>query len=168
MARPFKNPNLDAVKALVTIYGPSEASKLSGVPIGTIQGWCYRYKWRMAKNIPKPKSNLLISGKDAGDAIADAMARHKQEAEVNLAHYAAKAAKRAVQHGDPLKIARNVRDAAAVYRTVFPPEEGGEMVEGAILVGGARVTDNPTEMLAAAEVIEDVREELPDQRPESH
>lgn len=100
--------------------------------------------------------------KDAGDAIRDAMANHKEVAEVNLAHYAARAATRAAKHKDPLAIARNVRDAAAVYRTVFPPEQGGEMVEGAILVGAALVRDNPVEMLATTEVseIEDGRSEM--------
>ena len=98
-------------------------------------------------------------------ANAEAMANHKQEATVNLAHYAAKASKQALQVEDPLSHARQVRDVAAVYRTIYPPEDGGELIEGAILIGAGVVKDNPVEI---QERVIDVRENVSDQGPESH
>jgi hypothetical protein len=157
-----------AIKALVAVYGPREAARQAGLPQGTVLYWATKYKWRKADRIPRSTGINGMSGiipKDAGDAISDAMAQHKEEATVRLAQYTAKAARKASQLKDPLEKARNVRDVAAVYRAVWPEEQGGEMVEGAILVGGAAVRDNPVEMLALT-TPGDVREELSDQRPQ--
>ena len=98
--------------------------------------------------------------KDAAEMLTDAMAAHREESALNMAKFAARASKQAANLSDPLSKARAVRDVAMVYSTLWPPLDGGEMVEGAILIGGAVVKDNPTEMLA------DVRENLSDQRPE--
>ena len=157
-----------ALKALVAIFGPREAARQSNIPFGTVASYCYRYQWKKAKGF-KPTTGInreaVETNKDAADAIAEAMASHKQEATVNLAHYAAKASKQAVEVADPLSHARAVRDVAAVYRTIYPPEDGGEMIEGAILIGAGVVKDNPVEI---AERTIDVRENVSDQRAESH
>jgi hypothetical protein len=167
---PYRDHSIsrDAVKALVAVYGPSEAARQAKLSRNTVLTWCRRFKWKKAAVIPRSSGKNGMSGivpEDAGDAIVRAMAAHKEEAEVNLAHYAANAARQAAKLKDPLEKARNVRDAAAVFRAVFPEEQGGEMVEGAILVGAALVRDDPVEMLAVTQ-IEDVRKDLSDQRPE--
>lgn len=164
--------NRDAVKALVTVFGPREAARQANLPPGTVFSWCRRFKWKKAACV-KPTNGInggpqTAPERDAADILAQAMAKHKEESTLNLAHYTAKAAKAAVKATDPLKVARNVRDVAQVYRVLYPPEEGGELVEGAILVGGAAVVDDHREMLALAEEVQeaDVRQEIPDSRPE--
>jgi hypothetical protein len=167
MANPAKpvDKSVDkaAVRALVAVYGGREAAKLSGLPLGTVLSWCYRYGWRKAKVPMRPRGGLPISGKGPVEAIVDALEKHKEESTMHLAEFTARAAKKAAKHADPLSVARNVRDVAHVYRAVWPEEEGGEMVEGAILVGTAQVKDDPVEMLAETVPLEDVREEFSDQ-----
>jgi Putative ATPase subunit of terminase (gpP-like) len=141
-----------AIKALVAVYGPREAARQAGISPFTVLSWCRRYKWKKADRIIRSTGvNGALAGtaKDAADSITAAMARHKEEATVDLAHYTARAARDAAKHEEPLEIARKVRDVAQVYRTLYPPEEGGEIIEGAILVGRAVVKDNPVEMLEA-------------------
>jgi hypothetical protein len=177
MSKPDKSIDKAAVKALVAVYGAVEASKLSGVPFGTIKSWCFRYGWRKLRLPERPKGHLPISNKDPAEAFEAALAEHRDSSTLHLAQYTARAAKKAAQHEEPLEIARSVRDVAQVYKAVWPPEEGGEMVEGAILVGTAQVKDDTAEMLAATEILEvrdqmsevreDVREDISDQGPQS-
>jgi hypothetical protein len=84
---------------------------------------------------------------------------------MNLALYVDRAAKKAARHEEPLAISRQVRDVASVHKTLWPVEEGGELIEGAILVGTAKVTPNTMEIEAMAREVDDVRAELPDQGP---
>ena len=151
-----------ALKALVAVFGPREAARKSGIPFGTISSLCYRFKWHKAKGLSPAPGNSLISGKDPAEAITEVMAQHREEATVNLAHFAAKASRQALEGSDPLGKARAVRDVAAVYRTIYPPESGGELIEGSILIGEAQVKDDPVEMLA------NVREIVSDQGPQGH
>ena len=160
-----------AVKALVAVYGIREAARQSGIPVGTISSWSCRFKWKKADKILLGTNGALssaaIAGKDAADLLTEALTRHRQDSTLHLAHYTARAAKKAAEHEDPLSIAGKVKDVAGVYGTLFPPEEGGDLIEGAILVGSIKVKDSPEEMLARAQVVEDdVRETLPDQGPE--
>lgn len=159
MANPAKpvdySIDMAAMKALVAVYGATEASKISGVPFGTIKSWCFRHGWHKAK-LPPAKSRFPIGGKDPAEVFEHALAKHRDSSTLHLAQYTARAAKKAAVHEEPLEIARSVRDVAQVYKTIWPPEEGGEMVEGAILVGTAIVKDDPVEMLAEVEALEDV------------
>jgi hypothetical protein len=163
---------MQAVKALVAVYGGRETARRTGLPLGTILSWCYRYKWRKASGLKQVQKPLPISGKDAGEAIRDVMSQHKEEASVSLAQYAARAAKKAAGHERPLEIARAVRDVAQVYRSVWPAEDGRQLLEGSLLLGAAKVVDDPAEMLKAVEegqqtLEADVREEVSDQGPAS-
>jgi len=171
MALP-KRPDaeLGALKALVTVYGTREASRVSGVPYGTISAYAFRYKWKKATFKKEPRRHDGVTGKDAADLLAEALEKHKNASTLNLAKYVDKAAKKAAEHRDPLEVARKVRDVAGVHQVLFPAEEGGEgLIEGAILLGSAKPTINPAEVEARAvegRVIDDVRTELPDQRPQ--
>jgi hypothetical protein len=149
-----------AVKALVAVYGPREAARQAGLPFGTVSSWCRRFSWKKAARIERTtgiNGASLIAGKDAADALSDALNSHKEASTLNLAKFTERASSKAARHGDPLSVARNVRDVAQVYRTVWPVQEEGSIIEEAILIGTAKVTDNPQEMLAH------VREELPHQ-----
>lgn len=174
--------NREAVKALVAVYGPREAARQAKIPYGTMCTWCRKFSWKKAERLVhmtgKNGDPSVPMKDDAGDALIRALQNHKEISTLNLAHYTAKAAVQAAKLKDPLEKARNVRDVAAVYQAVWPEMESGELIEAAILVGGMVVKDDPKEILEAARdphhtsniehhTLEDVREELPNQRPES-
>ena len=166
--------NREAVKALVAVYGPNETARQTGIPRGTVMSWCRRYKWKKSGTLIHTSGingNPGVASKDAADAISEVMAKHREKSTVHLAEYVHRASRVAAKTSKPLDVARKVRDVASVYHTLYPPEQGGELLEGGILIGMDKVTDNPKEMLeksVEAEVITDVREELSDQRPEGH
>lgn len=152
---PAANKTVDkaAVKALVTIYGPREAARISGLKPGTIFWWCKRYNWKKAKAREAPS----IVGKDAGDAIRDALEKSKTASTINLAKFTERASEKAAKHTNPLEVARKVRDVAGVYSTLWPNESETELIAGGILIGEQRVEDNPQEL----KEITDVREIVP-------
>jgi len=150
--------NRDAVKALVAVYGPREAARQSKLPYGTVSCWCRRYKWKKADRLTRTSGingDPSLPQDDAATALLKAMAQHKEESTLNLAEYVRNASKQAKNtKKDPLQHARQVRDVASVYNTIWPAESEGELIEGAILIGAAPVKDNPAEMLAKATVVE--------------
>ena len=157
-----KSVDKGAVKALVTVYGPNEAARISGVPRGTIHTWCHRYKWKKAiVNVVgagiEGKTNM--AGKDAGDILRESLEDSKRESTLNLAKFTQRASKKAAEHKNPLEVARKVRDVAGVYSTLWPAEEHTELIDGGILLGTAEVTVNPEEV---KELSAHVRAELPD------
>jgi hypothetical protein len=154
-----------ALKALITIYGPREAARKAGIPEGTVTVFASRHKIRKATGFVPSAENP-----DAGDAIANAFAKDREESALNLAKYTRNASQKAAEHKDPLEVARKVRDVAGVYATLWPPGEESELIESALLMGAETPTVNPEEVRARAiEVAEDsrdVRPELQDKRPE--
>lgn len=163
MAARYRDHSVDrsAVKALVAVYGPREAARQANLPVGTVLSWCRRYQWKKAMFIPratgingdKPPKN------DAAMALAEAIENHREQSTLHLAKYTEKAAKQASELSNPLDAARKVRDVAGVHAVLWPKGEENELIESGILIGSAKVVDNPQEILA------NVREVLPDQRP---
>lgn len=136
--------NRDAMKALVSAFGSREAARQTGVPYGTIAAWCRRYKWRRAQpGIQPDKAGQPIRNQDPGDALTSVLERHKTASTLHLAQFTAKASKQALRGKDALGKARRVRDVAAVYRTLWPEERTGELIEAGILIGQDSVTDSP-------------------------
>lgn len=159
---------MQAMKALVAIYGPREAARISGIPAGTVLSYASQHKWKRAA-INRPGNQVDPNKRDVADVLVAALEKHKEESTLHLAEFTARASREAANHSKPLDIARKVRDVAGVYSTLWPAEEGGELIEGAILLGTARVTDNPGEILELTKVsdVSDVRKELPDKGPSS-
>ena len=147
-----------ALKALIKIYGPREAARKANVPEGTMLFYARKHKIKKAIGF-KPEKDVVL------EAIEDAFAKDREATALNLATYARKASEKAAKHADPLEVARKVRDVAGVYATIWPPGESEELIEGAILLGGMQPTVNVAEVQARAKEIEDVRTELPEQRP---
>lgn len=152
--------NRDAVKALVAVYGPREAARQAKLKECTVLRWCARYGWKKASRLIHTNG---INGDpsipmtdDAGDALVKAFQKHKEQSTLNLAHYTAKASKQAAKLSNPLEKARQVRDVATVYKTLWPAEEGGKLIEGEILIGTMKVRDNPEEMLAMTEKLPEI------------
>jgi nucleoside-diphosphate-sugar epimerase len=151
-----------AVKALVTVYGPNEAARMTGIPRGTIFSWCHRFKWRKAHvnvvgKVRETRSN--IAGKDAGDVLRESLENSKTMSTLNLAKFTENASRKAAEHKNPLEVARKVRDVAGVYSTLWPAEEHTELIDGGILLGTQEVTPNLEEI---KELSAHVRPELPD------
>jgi hypothetical protein len=151
-------PDRAAVKALVAVFGPREAARQAGLKEGTVCQWCRRYHWKKADRVAlrKRMDALPGAGKDPAEALIEALQRFRDRSTLDLAQYVANAAKDAAKEKEPLGIARKVRDVAQVFSVVHPPEEGGEMIEGGILLGTARVAE------ATEEILANVRETLPD------
>jgi hypothetical protein len=162
-----------ALKALVAVYGPREAARQAGIPSGTVTKWASRYKWKKAVFIKRGTGDQepsALAGKDAGDLLKEALENHRESSTLHLAQYTANASKKAAEHRDPLEVARKVRDVAGVYQTLWPLEEQSGLIEGAILIGGAKVSDDTVEMaqLIKDAEVDDVRQELPDQGSAGH
>jgi hypothetical protein len=139
------------MKALVTLFGPREAARQAGIPEGSMTAYAFKYKWKKATGF---RPDMKEEGLDVGDTIARAMAQKKQDTMLDLATYARNAAEKAAIHKDPLEVARKVRDVAGVYQVLYPPENDEGLIEGAILIGDAKVTVNPGEVQARAIEVE--------------
>jgi hypothetical protein len=163
-----KKHSLEAMKTLVALHGTRKAARLSGIPYGTISAMAFKFQWKKAQF--KEMENQ--AEKDAGDVVKEEIQRARKDSELNLARYVDKASRDAARHKEPLEVARKVRDVAGVYQVLYPPDEEGGLIEGAILLGEAPVTNNPREVelstLNPQLSTSDVRAELPDAGPESH
>jgi hypothetical protein len=148
-----------AIRALITIYGPREAARKAGVPEGTVLAYASLHKIKKATGFKSQEP-------DVAKVLEDAFAKDREDSARNLAEYTRKASKKAAESTDPLEVARKVRDVAGVYSILWPPGEETELIEGAILIGGAQPTINPGEVKARAKEIDDVRPRLPDSGPE--
>jgi hypothetical protein len=150
------------VKALVTILGPREAARQSGLNPNLVLKWATRFKWKKLGFIPRTSgiNGGVPPAEDVTSALIKALEKSRDNSTVSLAKYTENAAKKAEVHKDPLSIAKNVRDVAFVHKTLWPNGEKSELIEAAILVGDARVVDNVKELEAAS-----VRENVPHERP---
>lgn len=138
-----KSINRDAVKALVVAFGQREAARLAGIKYGTLAVWCKRFHWKKAE---RPVNDVqAICKQDAGDALKTTLEGYKGTSTLHLSKYAAEAATQAAKAKDKLSVARKVRDVAAVHSTLWPAERSGDLIEGAILIGMADVTDDAPE-----------------------
>jgi hypothetical protein len=151
-----RDPSIDltAMKAMVTLYGPREAARKTGVAVGTMLSWARVHKWKKMVLKREEGTGILLSkdhpmsGKDAADVLKESLEKSRDASTIHLANYTEKASKQAAEHSNPLEVARKVRDVAGVYSTLWPQEEHSELIEGSILIGTAKVTDNPQEILA--------------------
>ena len=150
-----------AIKALVTLHGPRGAARESGLPVGTVLSWARRYKW---KKMVIPRTTLTTSakpgakleGKDAADLLRESLENSRVNSTIHLAKFTENASRDAAKSKTPLEIARKVRDVAGVYQVLYPPQEEEGLIEGSILIGAAKVTDDVKEIEAH------VREIVPD------
>jgi len=150
--------NRDAVKALVVVYGPAEAARQAKLPLKLVYRWAHRFGWKKAERLVRTSGyngTHALAGKDAGDVLAMALRNHKEESILNLAQYIVDASREAKKSKCKLDVAKQVRDVAMVHQVVFPAEKKPPLIEAAILINTSVVRDNPPEMLADAEVVEE-------------
>lgn len=156
MPKPPRPPEeIGALKALVTVYGPREAARVAGIPFGTVASMAFKYQWKKKSFPPPQRKTDNLTGRDAGDLLAEALEKHRSDSTLNLAKYVDNAAKKAAQSADPLEVARKVRDVAGVHQIIFPKDEEGGLIEGAILIGTEKVEIDPEEIAAAQATIID-------------
>jgi len=155
MSNNLEDWELKASKALVALFGPSEAAKQLGIPKGTMLWRAQKYGWKKAASQPSGE-------KDIAEIIIRAVERSKQLTTVHLAQYAEKAAMEAAGHERPLEIARKVADVSKVYATLWPHEKEGKLIEGEILIGVAQVKDSKEKAVEGEVIDEPIRERLSD------
>lgn len=145
--------DMAAMKALVTLHGARPAAKLSGLPVGTVLSWARRYKWKRA-TLSKPvlstsaPAGAELGKKDASDMLRESLENSRVNSTLHLARFTENASREAAKSKDPLDIARKVRDVAGVYQVLYPPVEEEGLIEGSILIGAAKVTDDVKEIEA--------------------
>jgi hypothetical protein len=117
--------------------GLRELGRNMGVPAGTVLARAKREGWskqiRDAKSLAKRDDTPSLTPMEA---VAVTLSERKDKTKLHLSRYAVEASENAANHRQNLKIARQVRDVAAVADSVWPQEaeEGpGLLVNVAIL-----------------------------------
>jgi hypothetical protein len=118
--------------------GLRELGRNMGVPAGTVLARARREGW--SKQISDAKSlakrDDTMPAVTPMEAVAITLNERKDKTKLHLSRYAVEASENAANHGQKLKIARQVKDVAAVAESVWPAEkqEGpGVLVNLAIL-----------------------------------
>jgi hypothetical protein len=118
--------------------GLREIARKMNIPEGTVLARAKREGW--SKQISDAKSlakrDDTMPAVTPMEAVAITLNERKDKTKLHLSRYAVEASENAANHGQKLKIARQVKDVAAVAESVWPAEkqEGpGVLVNLAIL-----------------------------------
>ncbi len=136
--------NREAVRILAIEHGYRKASELSGVNYHTVRKWGLRYGW----NGNVKHEQAIVSTVSVADSVAKEHAKLKARSRVGLARYAAEASEDAAKHRNKLKIARAVRDVAAVHSSLWPEDHNERGIVNLNVLAGGRaaiqINDRPT------------------------
>jgi hypothetical protein len=91
------------------------------------------------------QSDAIARVQSVPQSLAAILSERKERTKLGLSKYAAEAAEAAGEHPDKLRIAGNVKDVASVHSTLWPEERQEGLIDGAILIGMAKVVDAPEE-----------------------
>jgi hypothetical protein len=131
---------LDQIKtAYASGIGLREIARNMEIPEGTVLARAKREGW--SKQIRDAKS--LAKRDDTAptitpmEAVAITLNERKDKTKLHLSRYAVEASEKAANHRQKLKIARQVKDVAAVAASVWPPEkqEGPGVLVNIALLG---------------------------------
>ncbi len=136
MAKPIhqKQVNREAVRILAIEHGLKKASELSGVNYETVRKWSQRGHW----NGNVSDSRAVVPLVPIADRVASEHAKLKARSRVGLARYAAEASEDAAKHKNKLKIARAVRDVAAVHSSLWPEDHNERGIVNLNVLAGGR------------------------------
>jgi hypothetical protein len=116
----------DQIKtAYASGIGLREIARNMGIPEGTVLARAKREGW--SKQIRDAKS--LAKREDTApavtpmEAVAVTLSERKDKTKLHLSRYAVEASEKAANHRQKLKIARQVKDVAAVAGSVWPEEK---------------------------------------------
>jgi hypothetical protein len=113
------------------------------------EGWMASPKAIAQRALAKPVTSVSPTALSPADALRNVLSERKHRSRLALSKYTAEAAEAAAEHRDKLLIARKVKDVASVHKALWPEETHGELIDGAILIGMAKVVDNPEEIREA-------------------
>ncbi len=129
---------------LVADIGYQESAQRTGIAANTLYQWARRYQW----NTPIPHSQKTVrTVSSPADAQAKALRECKDRSKVALARYSAEASEDAAKHKNKLKIARAVRDVAAVHSSLWPEDHNERGIVNLNVLAGGRaaiqINDRP-------------------------
>jgi hypothetical protein len=105
--------------------GLREIARNMGIPEGTVLARAKRESW--SKQISDAKSLAKREGTAPAltpmEAVALTLNERKDKTKLHLSRYAVEASEKAANHRQKLKIARQVKDVAAVAGSVWPAEK---------------------------------------------
>ena len=140
MRRKITNETWEQMKtAYASGIGLREIARNMDIPEGTVLARAKREGW--TREIQNAKA--LVRREDALPAItpmeaaAVTLNERKDKTKLNLSRYAIEASEEAANHRQKLKIARQVKDVAAVAGSVWPTEkhEGPNLIVNVALLG---------------------------------
>jgi hypothetical protein len=104
--------------------GLRELGRNMRVPAGTVLARAKREGWSKqisdAKSLAKQDDTLSVTPMEA---VAFTLNERKDKTKLHLSRYAVEASEKAANHRQKLKIARQVKDVAAVAESVWPAEK---------------------------------------------
>jgi len=118
--------------------GLREIARNMDIPEGTVLARAKREAWskqiRDAKSLAKRDDTPPVTPMEA---VAITLSERKDKTKLHLSRYAVEASEKAANHRQKLKIARQVKDVAAVAGSVWPPEkqEGPGVLVNIALLG---------------------------------
>ncbi len=137
--------NREAVRILAIEHGLKKAAELSGVNYETVRKWSQRQHW----NGNVSDSRAVVPLVPIADSVQREHAANRLESKTNLGRYAAQASKDAAKHRNKLKIARAVRDVAAVHSSLWPEDHNERGIVNLNVLAGGRaaiqINDRPSE-----------------------
>jgi hypothetical protein len=105
--------------------GLREIARNMGIPEGTVLARAKREGWSKqisdAKSLAKRDDTALAV--TPMEAVAVTLSERKDKTKLHLSRYAVEASEKAANHRQKLKIARQVKDVAAVAGSVWPAEK---------------------------------------------
>jgi len=130
--------------------GLREIARKMNIPEGTVLAYAKRHDWTHLIQVATGNAGLMQSDaiapvQSVPQSLATILAERKERTKLGLSKYTAEAAEEAADSGGDLRLARNVRDVAAVHSTLWPEDhnERGILNIG-ILTGEIPVYDAET------------------------
>ena len=106
--------------------GLSEIARKMQIPPGTVLARAKREGWTRQILAVKQQSKLQSNAITPAEAAADVLSERKDKSRLHLSSYVVDASRTAANSDGDLKIARHVKDVAAVHSTIWPeqPSQG--------------------------------------------
>jgi hypothetical protein len=105
--------------------GLRELARKMHISEGTVLAYAKRHGWTRQLQVVKQQAAVQSTIAPA-EAVADVINERKDKSRLHLSKYVEDASRTAAKSDGDLKIARNVKDVAAVHSTIWPdaPQQG--------------------------------------------
>jgi hypothetical protein len=148
MPKPL-NVDWPAVRVLAVAVGVREAARQMGISQDAArqrskrEGWMTSPKAVAQRALAKPVTNVSPNVLSPARALANVLGERKRRTRLGLSKYAAEATERAGESDGDLRLARNVRDVAAVHSVIWPEDHNERgILQIGILIGEDKVERN--------------------------